>query len=707
MTLNRPPALQVAERPLAIVIVTYNSAHVLGACLDSLGPALAGRTARVVVVDNASADDTLTVAKNRVPDVEIVARSTNDGFGAGVNAGLAVAEGCDVLVLNPDIRLHPRSIAVLQDELRARSAGIVVPLLLDAEGRRWDSLRRRPTVLRALGEALLGGTRAGRIPLFGESILDSEAYRRPRPIVWATGAAFLVSADCLAATRRLDERYFLYSEETEYMLRAADHGFELWFEPRAVATHLGGQQLSSSQLSTLSVTNRVRLHRERYGTLAGMAMRLALILNEAPRALFGKSARRRIHLASVRSLATMRRWPTRPDAGPDYVLFAAQDWWYHNRSHSDFQLIRSVAARRRVLVINSIGLRMPIPGRTTQTTRRILRKLRSVAKLVRRPVPELPGFFVMSPLPLPLYSRSWTRRLNATLVRAQVRLACFALGIQRPIVVMTLPTAWDIVAPIDRRAIVYNRSDRHSAFIESDAAAIESLERTAMQRADHVLYASSALLAEERHLTGDRAHLLDHGVDLEHFVPRSIDTAPREILDVPEPRIGFFGALDDQVVDFDLLERVAVDLPDVSLVLIGDATRPMDTLTKYPNVYWFGFREYERIPEYGSRFDVALMPWLDNEWIRYANPIKLKEYLALGLPVVTTDFAEIDRYRHVVHVAANHAEFVELIRQTLLDSGPADPRTRRAFVARASWQSRADELIELVEGHYPQATPST
>ena len=76
-------------------------------------------------------------------------------------------------------------------------------------------------------------------------------------------------------------------------------------------------------------------------------------------------------------------------AQPGYVCFSAQDWWYHNRAHSDFQLMRGSRAPP-VLVVNSIGMRMPLPGRSSQPLRRILRKLRSIAKLVRRPLPELP-----------------------------------------------------------------------------------------------------------------------------------------------------------------------------------------------------------------------------------------------------------------------------------------------------------------------------
>jgi glycosyltransferase involved in cell wall biosynthesis len=393
-------------------------------------------------------------------------------------------------------------------------------------------------------------------------------------------------------------------------------------------------------------------------------------------------------------LARSRRAHSRENtATPSYVCFAAQDWWYHNRAHSDFQLIRRVAKHRKVLLVNSIGMRLPVPGRSSQPVRRILRKLRSIAMLVRRPQPN---FYVMSPLPFPFYSKPWQRRLNAGLVRAQVRLVSLALGIRNPVMVVTIPTAWDVVRPMRKSGLLFNRSDLHSAFPESDTGAIQALERSLLSHSDHVLYVSHALQADERELAGERGYFLDHGVDLEHF--RRVPELPADLAAIPAPRVGFFGSLDDYLVDFDLLERVASELPDVSIVLIGDATCSMERFDKYPNVHLLGFRPYERIPAYGSGFDVALMPWLDNEWIRYANPIKLKEYLALGLPVVSTEFREAAGYRDVIRVAGDHAEFVELIRDTLAGGAPGTEKSRRDSVLSASWESRAAMLMTLAEG---------
>jgi len=397
----------------------------------------------------------------------------------------------------------------------------------------------------------------------------------------------------------------------------------------------------------------------------------------------------------------MRRLPRDPT--PDYVCFSAQDWWYHNRAHSDFQLLTRVAEHRKVLLVNSIGLRMPLPGRSTQFLRRILRKAGSVARLVRKPLPDVPGFHVMTPLPFPFYAKPWQRAVNARLVRAQVRLVSLFLGIREPIMVVTIPTAWDVIRPVRRRALLFNRSDRHSAFPEADGAAIRALEDALLAGSDHILYVSRALQQDESGLTGERAHFLDHGVDLDHFRRVPAERLPAELAHIPGPVVGFFGSLDDYLVDFDLLEEVAAKLPDVSLVLIGDATCSMERFERYPNVHWLGFQPYERIPAFGTAFDVAIMPWLDNDWIRHANPIKLKEYLALGLAVVSTDFPEIAHYRDVVRVATDRAAFVDLIRETIEDGGPGSQEIRRKSVLTASWDSRARELMDLAEGEQPCA----
>jgi glycosyltransferase involved in cell wall biosynthesis len=380
------------------------------------------------------------------------------------------------------------------------------------------------------------------------------------------------------------------------------------------------------------------------------------------------------------------------------LCFAGQDWWYHNRAHSDFQLMLRIAGGRDVLLVNSIGMRAPLPGRSTQFLRRIARKARSMARRLRQPVAELPRFHVFTPVVLPFYGSPTARHWNAVLVAAQVRAALRRLRLADPIAVVTVPTAWDVLAHIPHRRLVWNRSDKYSEFGETDQETIRGLERALLTHADAVVYVSHALLDEERAHTGARARFLDHGVDLDHFRRRPPAEEPDDLRAIPHPRIGFFGGIDDYVIDFEILERLAQRIPEAQLVLVGDATCSMQRFARYPNAHWLGFRPYAEIPRYGSGFDVAIMPWLRNEWIRACNPIKLKEYLALGLPVVSTDFPELRRYRDLVRIAADADEFVELVRRSLAAGGPAAPDQLRARVLGSSWDRVAAELLAICDG---------
>jgi glycosyltransferase involved in cell wall biosynthesis len=342
-----------------------------------------------------------------------------------------------------------------------------------------------------------------------------------------------------------------------------------------------------------------------------------------------------------------------------------------------------------------------MPGRTTQVTRRIGLKLRSIAKLIRRPLPDTPRFHVFTPLTVPAYGTPVGRALNARLVRLQVALAARWVGLGRsPVVFVTIPTAWEVVRDLPRRSLVVNRSDKHSAFGEAPQSYIRSLEIDLIEHADAVCYVSRSLMDDERQHAGDRGMFLDHGVDLEHFRARAPSEQPRDLRALPRPRVGFFGGLEDYLVDFALLERVAAEIPEAQLVLIGDATSSLDTITRHPNAHWLGFKPYEQIPLYGSGFDVALMPWLDNHWIRHSNPIKLKEYLALGLAVVTTDFPEARHYADWIAIADDADAFISAVRDALSGGGVSTPSERRAAVAGASWDVRANELLRVAERRF-------
>lgn len=401
----------------------------------------------------------------------------------------------------------------------------------------------------------------------------------------------------------------------------------------------------------------------------------------------------------MRGASASPRLPGGPGRGSGVIVFSAQDFWYHNRAHSDVQLARALAADRPVLLVNSLGMRMPTRSTTTQPLRRILRKVRSTLRALRRPEPEHPRLFVITPLSLPVFGSPRARGLNAWAVRLQVRVAALRAGIRVPDLLVTLPTAWDVARGLPARSVVVNRSDRYSSLPEADTGLVEGMERAMLQACDAAVYVSRELLEEERPrlAAGREAVLLGHGVDLSHFGGADQGPEPADLQRVPHPRVGFFGGIDDYVVDLALLRRVALEVPDASLVLVGAATCPLEELLALPNVHWLGQKPYEQIPAYGAGFDVAIMPWLQNEWIRFCNPVKTKEYLALGLPVVTTRYPEVAAHEHVVAVAEDADDFVALVREAVAGRPVSTPEQRRTAVAGDSWQARADVLRDLFE----------
>lgn len=266
--------------PLCSVIVTYNSAERLPALLDGL----AGTpVTHVVVVDNCSTDTTVKVARERQGDpfrLTVVESPENGGYAAGVNLGRAAApDGAWLLVLNPDVRLRPGAVEALLGTIRA-GVGVAVPTLVDPHGGRAPSLRREPSVTRALGDALLGSrVRRGRPGWTSETVHDARAYETAQDVDWATGAAMLVSPDCADAVGPWDETFFLYSEETDFCRRARAHGFAVRFVPGSVVEHEGGGSGRSLLLDALAGANRVRYYAKHHGPVATTVFRACVGLD--------------------------------------------------------------------------------------------------------------------------------------------------------------------------------------------------------------------------------------------------------------------------------------------------------------------------------------------------------------------------------------------------------------------------------------------
>jgi GT2 family glycosyltransferase len=296
---------------VAVLVVTYNNAHDVDTLIAGLRAEARELRLRVVVADNGSADSTLTVLSGH-PDVIVRQAGGNLGYAGGINlarrdAGPATA----VLVLNPDVVVETGAIRILLRRMVSSDAGIVVPQLLDEDGTVYTSLRREPTLLSALGDALLGSRVPNRPGWLSEIDYDGASYRHPHPIQWATGAALLIRSDVEKQLNDWDENYFLYSEEIDYFRRARKVGISSWYEPAARMRHRRGGSGSSPALNALMAVNRIRYIRRYHPPSYAAAYRAAVVLSELLR--LGKADRRGV----LRAVLNEDSWDLLPHATRD------------------------------------------------------------------------------------------------------------------------------------------------------------------------------------------------------------------------------------------------------------------------------------------------------------------------------------------------------------------------------------------------------
>jgi glycosyltransferase involved in cell wall biosynthesis len=377
------------------------------------------------------------------------------------------------------------------------------------------------------------------------------------------------------------------------------------------------------------------------------------------------------------------------------LCFGGEDWWYHNRAHFDMQVMQCMARKLPVLFINSVGFRMPSVKEGTQFFGRIGRKFRSVVRPMSNP---FAGFYVASPFSVPLWHRPLLAKLNSLSLDVQIRKVCRSIGLKKPLLWVACPPAFEVVKRMQREFfLVYQRTDKYEEYSQQSRKYIMAADRWLSEHADLVLYVSRALYEKERE-GNPRSLLVRHGVDLTLFDPGKALEArkPPELVNIKRPIVGFLGEIEDDTTDMELVAAAARALPKVSFVFVGRLLADASPLRGLPNIHFVGKKPYEEVPRYGVQFDVAILPWKRNWWAHYSNPIKLMDYLALGLPVVSTAFLEALYYQDVIYVARSDDDFIQGIVEALDGRGVGSVERRRARVLGATWEQVALHIAQII-----------
>ncbi len=382
-----------------------------------------------------------------------------------------------------------------------------------------------------------------------------------------------------------------------------------------------------------------------------------------------------------------------------FLCFGGEDWWYHNRGHIDMQLMRRFARKGTTLYINSVVMQKPslkknIAGGKS-FTHKLIRKTKSIFRGLRK---SETGFWVFSPLSLPVHHIAWLRVVNNIVVQLQMLTVMHWLKMRAPMVWIACPAACNVAIKMKKNKLVYQRTDLLEKYPNVEAEVIKQYDLALKANADLTIFVSEQLY-EQEYAQCKKAIFLDHGVDFDVFATAQNDKEiPSDIRDMDRPIVGFFGGIDDHTSDIDLVKKVIDLLPEMSFVFIGNSSIDCGELLSKKNVRMLGQKPYEQIPHYGKCFNVAIMPWRQNRWIEACNPIKLKEYLALGKPVVSTPYTELQKYRDVVYQANTPEDFAACIKRALAEDSQERIAARRKKVETSTWDNKAELVLnELFE----------
>lgn len=378
----------------------------------------------------------------------------------------------------------------------------------------------------------------------------------------------------------------------------------------------------------------------------------------------------------------------------NHIIICLGNAWSYDRT-SKHQIMRILARSNDIVWVNYHGTRKP--EMTGTDLRAALSTLRRVFRGVERVSPSI---VQVTPLVVPGAKKPFVKKFHRHLLVAQIRRAVRSVPAwrEKPVQVWSFaPDVPYLVGAFDEDRFVYYCVDEYGEFKDFDQPAIRSAERELLDRADVVITTSQCLYETKKNHRPDVA-LVRHGVDYDHFAAawRETRPIPQDVAAIDGPIFGFFGLV-HHWIDVELIAEVARLRPEYSFVMIGDCKADVSGASRLPNVRFLGRRPYDDLPDYCRAFAAGLLPFRINAMTRNVNPIKMYEYLAAGLPVVSTPLPEAMRWEGAVQIGATPADFAAACDAVLPYPDARRREELSTVVSHLSWEARVERLSEIIQ----------
>jgi glycosyltransferase involved in cell wall biosynthesis len=378
----------------------------------------------------------------------------------------------------------------------------------------------------------------------------------------------------------------------------------------------------------------------------------------------------------------------------NFLVFS-DDWGGHPSSCQ--HLFQILTRRHPTIWVNTVGLRLP--QLTVSDTVKGLQKLSAMLGLrpPPRPARHLNGHapHVCVPLMTPFHRPHWLAALNHRALLHQVARAVQQQAFADFTLVTTTPTISGVVAPLRAQKVIYYCVDDFSEWPGMEKALILRLEQELLEQVDTVICSSQPLY--EKFQAQYPTYLLRHGVDVELFsqAPAHEHACLRAI---PKPRVGYYGNFDERNNQA-LIQALAQALPQVSFVFTGPIQANVATLRQVPNVYFTGAVAYEELPAVLQGWEACLLPYHYNALTVNINPLKLKEYLASGKPVIATPLPDVCELRPYLRPVADEdlAEWKNAIQEAISGRWQPDRTALAALLAHESWEHKAELFLRICQ----------
>ncbi|MEZ2583142.1 glycosyltransferase [Kluyvera intermedia] len=381
----------------------------------------------------------------------------------------------------------------------------------------------------------------------------------------------------------------------------------------------------------------------------------------------------------------------------DIVVLSTADWdnpFWTNKQHVALELAHR---GHRVLYIESLGLRRPSVNKKD-----ISRIFRRIIKAVKAPRKVRDNIWVWSPISIPFNNYAFVRRLNKLILSSALKFWCWHLKFRDETLWTYNPLTTRFLKLSDFRYVVYHCVDEIKAQPGMPVDIIQDAEEDLVRHAD-ITFVTSLTLLKSRAEWNDNVYYLSNVADYKHF-SAALDenlSIPADLEEIPEPRIGFIGAISGYKVNFPLLEEIAKAHPEWSIVMIGDVgegdpNTDATQLTRHKNIHLMGPRSYQQLPAYLKGFSAALLPNNLNEYTASMFPMKFFEYLAAGKSVVSVDLASLCDFKDYVRIAHSPAEFISAL-EDITSGNRISVEKCLELAQQYTYQSRTDKMFKLID----------